>query len=214
MTLKARLDAVMAGRAEWYQALLADVAERLRSTACELVLRAGDPMPDFVLPNAEGKLVFSDDLLALGPVVISFFRGGWCPFCTTALQSLQEAVPAIAARGATLVAISPDAAGLTGELKRGSGLSYEMLVDIDNATALRFGTVYRVPDTYRAALLSYGIDLEQRHGNASWLLPLPATFIAGRDGILCYAQASGDVTDRTEPQTILGVLQSLADGSA
>ncbi len=214
MDLKARLDAVMAGRADWYRALLAEVAEHLRATACEVVLRVGDPMPDFVLPNAEGELVFSDDLLARGPLVLCFFRGGWCPFCATTLQSLQEVLPEIEAAGATLVALSPDAAGHAAEAKRELGLGYELLTDIDNATGLRFGAVYRVPEAYRAALLSFGIDLEQRHGDASWLLPLPATFIVGQDGILRHAQASGDVTDRTEPEAILGLLRGMAGGGA
>ncbi len=209
MTLTARLDAVMAGRDGWYQALLAELARHLGATACGAVLRAGDPMPDFVLPNAEGELVFSGDLLARGPLVICFFRGDWCPFCNATLRSLEELLPAIEAAGATLVALSPDAAGHAAETTRALGLGYDVLTDIDNATGLRFGAVYRVPESYRAALLSYGIDLAQRHGDADWLLPLPATFIAGPDGILRHAQASGDVTVRTEPEAILAMLRRM-----
>ena len=208
MTLKERLDAVMAGRADWYRALLAEVAAQLRDTACDVVLRAGDPMPDFVLPNAEGELVFSDELLARGPLVLTFYRGDWCPFCRTTLQTLQETLPSIEAVGATLAVLSPDTGDHVACAKRDLGLGCEVLSDADNATALRFGAAYRVPNAYREALLSYGIDLSQRHGDADWLLPLPATFIAGQDGILRFAKASGDVTDRAEPEIILDQLRA------
>lgn len=212
ITLKARLDAVMAKRADWYQALLAELAARLRDTACQVVLRPGDPMPDFVLPNAEGELVFSDDLLARGPLVICFFRGSWCPFCNATLQALQEVQPAIVAAGGTLVALTPDLTEHVIETKMRLKLTFELLSDVDNATGLLFGAVYRVPQAYRDALLSYGIDLEQRHGDTDWLLPLPSTFVAGTDGVLRYTQASGDVTERMEPATILKLLGNMTSG--
>jgi peroxiredoxin len=208
-TLKARLTTVMASREPWYQALLVEIALHLDATARAAALGAGDPMPDFVLPNAEGELVFSDELLALGPLVVCFFRGDWCPFCKATLEALQETIPAIKAAGATLIAVTPDTAGYALQIKLMLGLSFEVLSDVDNATGLNFGVVYKAPEAYRAALLSYRIDLEQRHGDAAWLLPLPAIFIAGKDGILRYGQASGDVTDRTEPDTILKQLRRM-----
>jgi peroxiredoxin len=209
-TLHSRLSALMSQRPDWYQAVLATVAEQLGRTACDVVLRAGMPMPDFVLPNAEGELVFSDDLLARGPLVVCFFRGAWCPFCNATLAALQEVLPAIVAAGATLVALTPDSFGHAFEIKRTLGLGFEVLTDLGSATGLRFGAVYRVPQAYCAALLRFGIDLEQRHGDDAWLLPLPATFVVGRDGILRHAHASGDVTDRTEPAAILRLLRDLA----
>lgn len=208
MTLKERLDNVMTGRADWYQALLAQLAGHLHATAATVVLAAGDKMPDFVIPNAAGELVFSDDLLARGPLVVCFFRGLWCPFCNATLEALQDALPRINAAGATLVAISPDSGEFAATGARRLGLGYDLLVDIDNATGLRFGAVYRVPEEYRQALLSYGIDLSQRHGDDSWLLPLPSTFVAGQNGILRFAQASGDVTQRTEPEQIIALLKA------
>jgi peroxiredoxin len=213
-TLKARLAKVMTGREAWYQALLGEIAIHLDATASAAALRAGDPMPDFVLPNAEGELVFSDELLALGPVVICFFRGDWCPFCKATLETLQETLSDIEAAGATLIAVTPDTAGYAMKIKLKLGLSFEVLSDVDNATGLHFGVVYKAPEAYRAALLSYGIDLEQRHGDAAWLLPLPAIFIAGTDGVLRYAQASGDVANRTEPEMILEQLRRLGSESA
>jgi peroxiredoxin len=209
MTLKARLDAIMLQRADWYQLLLAELAKRLTTTACEVALRPGDTMPDFVLPNAEGELVFSDDLLESGPLVIAFYRGGWCPFCNATLAALQEVLPQIEATGATLVVLSPDTGEYVAALKHRLGLGFQVLSDVDNATGLRFGAVYRVPDDYRAALLSYGMDLQHRQGDGAWLLPLPSTFVVGQDGSILHAKASGDVTDRTEPDTILTLLRAL-----
>ena len=100
MELKRRLVALFEVRPAWYTDLLTRIATRLNRTAVEGVLAAGNGMPDFVLPNAEGDLVFSDDLLAQGPLVVSFFRGGWCPFCSATLKALQEVLPDIVAQGA------------------------------------------------------------------------------------------------------------------
>ena len=207
--LKRKLDAVMRERAAWYRDLLAIIADRLDRTARHCALRVGDRMPDFVLPNAEGELVFSDDLLARGPLVVCFFRGGWCPFCKATLEALQEILPDIVAQGANLLAIAPDTAGHAYATKQSLGLKFELLSDVDNAIGLQFGVVYRVPDEYRSALLHFRIDLALRHGVESLLLPMPAVFIADGSGLLRYAYASGDVTARTEPGAILALLGSL-----
>lgn len=212
MELKRKLDALFSVRPAWYRDLLVRIAGRLNSTAREGALGCGDRMPDFVLPNAAGELVFSDDLLAKGPLVICFFRGGWCPFCSATLQALQEILPDINAQGASLIAISPDAAGYGIATRQSLGLQYEVLSDVDNAIGLRFGVVYRVPDEYWSALLSFGIDLAKRQGDKSHMLPMPAAFIADAAGVLRYAHVSGDVTDRCEPGAIAGLLRSMLSG--
>jgi peroxiredoxin len=209
MELKRRLAALFEVRPAWYTDLLTRIAARLNRTAVEGVLSAGTSMPDFVLPNAEGELVFSDDLLAQGPLVVTFFRGGWCPFCSATLKALQEVLPDILVQGATLVAISPDTAGHVRATKQSLGLQFELLSDVDNAVALRFGVVYPVPNEYSMALLSFGIDLTQRLGAGAHLLPMPAAFISDADGCLRYAYASGAVTDRTEPAAIVALLRSI-----
>lgn len=216
MELTGKLQELLRVRATWYRDLLARIAERLDRTARHGVLRAGDRMPDFVLPNAEGELVFSDALLAQGPLVVCFFRGGWCPFCNATLAAMQEIQPELEAVGARLVAITPDTAGHVHATKQTLGLDYELLSDVDSAVGLRFGLVYRASDEYWRALLSFGIDLEQRHGDELHFLPMPAVFVTDAGGLLHYAHASGDVTDRTEPAAIAALLYSLrrADGQA
>lgn len=194
-------------RPERYRSLLRGLAERLKKTAEEGILKLGDPMPDFVLPDAKGDLVFSDDLLKGSPLVIVFFRGDWCPFCRTTLSALNEAARDIEAAGASLVAVTPD----VGEYVRSaaSGLSFPVLSDVDSATALRFGVMYRVPDPLHDYWMGLGIDISARHGDSSRLLPLVATFIADRSGILRFAYASGDITDRVEPETILAQVREI-----
>lgn len=209
MELRQKLAGMLAERPAWYVALLEEIAERLRRTACESVLRAGDPMPAFVLPNAEGELVFSGDLLARGPLVVCFFRGDWCPFCRATLTALEAALPEIVAQGASLAAITPDTAGLVTAAKRKLDLGYELLSDVGSAVGLQFGTVYRVPDAYVSVLQSAGIDLARRHGDPDALLPMPATFVIDRSGIIQYAHASGDITDRSEPSEIAAILQGM-----
>jgi peroxiredoxin len=196
------------GRA--YDALV----ERLvASGLTETSLKIGARMPDFDLPNVEGRFVASQALLERGPLVVSFFRGGWCPFCTTELTALQQATPDIEARGASLVAITPDTGAALASAKRDNALGYEVLSDLDLGVGLQFGLVYRVPDAIRDLYRRIGIDLGARHGSAHddvWLLPVPATYIVDRRGIVRFAEVDCDFRRRMEPAAILRALDELA----
>jgi len=212
MGLRQRLAQLMGTRPEVYQKMSRDLSERLRTTAMEGVLKPGDPMPEFVLPDTEGTLVGSADLIARGPLVIVFFRGDWCPFCRMTLVALNEAMPAITDAGGTLVALTPD----TGEHSRATfhelGLKFPVLSDIDSATALEFGTNYLVPDAIRQVQEANGLDLAVRHGDGAWFLPMPATFVADRHGVLRFVYASGDVTDRLEPEELVAKIRECSTG--
>ena len=163
----------------------------------------------FVLPNAEGRLVASDELLAQGPLVICFYRGDWCPYCRAMLAALQAALPRIVAAGGRLVALTPDGGGRPLANKRRQRLSYDVLSVPDYAVGLQFGVVFQVPEAYRRRLAAEGIDLPERHGSGGWLIPMPATFVADRDGTIRYAFVDGDFTRRAEPEAIVAVLQGL-----
>ena len=210
MGLRQRLAALMAMRPASYQTLTADIATRLKQSALDGVLKPGDAMPDFVLPDAAGTLVFSDDLLARGPLVVVFFRGDWCPFCRMMLVALTDILPDIAAMGASLVALTPDTGDYANAAGRELGLRFPVLSDVDSATALAFGTNYVVPDAMRQVQEANGLDLAVRHSDGAWFLPMPATFIADRSGILRFCYASGDVTDRLEPEELLAALRTIA----
>lgn len=176
------------------------------------VLAPGAPMPDFLLPNAEGRLLSSDALLGPGPLVVTFFRGDWCPFCTLMLSALEEALPELHAAGATLVAMTPDTGGQALRAKQSHGLHYEVLSDVDNEAAMQFGVVVNPPESYRALLAGAGIDLAERHGNPGGFIPLPATFLIGRDGIIRSAWIDLDVTRRVEPAEIIDAARRLSAG--
>ncbi len=177
-------------------------------------LKTGDRIPDFMLPSADGELVSSADVLARGPMVLSFFRGDWCPYCSLELEALQEALSEIEALGATLVAVTPDTGPALLSAKQRHKLSYCVLSDADNGLGLQFGVVYRMPDDIRKLYLGFGLDLGARHGNVAWFLPIPATYIVGQDGVIRHAELEVDFRRRMEPATILEVLRGMRSPGA
>jgi peroxiredoxin len=211
MPLQPRLDSLRGtAMSEAAQRARDALVRRLqRAGSAEGCLKIGDAFPPFLLPEAEGALVASDQLLAQGPLVVSFFRGDWCPFCSAMLQALQAALPEIAAAGGRLVALTPDTAGYPLAAKRSLGLTFPILSDVDSAVAMQCGVVFRAPVETRSMLLSYGVDLPARHGNDSWFVPIPATFVVGRDGLVRYAFADPDFTQRAEPAAIIAALAAL-----
>ena len=184
-----------------------------RAETASQALKVGDPMPPFVLPNAEGRLVASDELLAQGALVINFFRGNWCPYCQCTLQALEAALPRIKAAGGALVALTPDVGSHLTETKHESQLTYDVLSDVDGAVALQFGILFRAPPIYRELLAGFGVDLEERHGNAGWFMPMPASFVVDRKGIVRYAFVNADFTLRADPEEIVRVLQGLKESA-
>lgn len=210
MTLKERLEQRASGWRDFVREAYVSLARHLEGArACDDVLQPGRAIPDFLLPNAEGRLVDSRELLTRGPLVLCFFRGVWCPFCSITLAALEEVLPRIEAAGATLVGVTPETGGLALEARRRLDLHYDVLCDVDNAVGLQFGVVFRAPDGYRRMLEKFSIDLGVRQGNAAWLLPMPALFVADRAGVLRHVHVSGDILDRAEPETIVRVLQGL-----
>jgi len=196
---------------ENYESLVAQLAA---NGMIEASLKTGDAAPKFLLPNAEGELIGSEELLARGPVVLSFFRGGWCPYCVHELSALQDALPDIEARGASLAAITPDAGAAFAAVKRDNRLGYEVLGDLDYGLALHFGIVFRVPETIRDFYLRLGINLGARHGNRhAWLLPIPATYIIDSSGIIRHANIDPDFRRRMEPSDIIGILDKMRTGA-
>jgi peroxiredoxin len=192
-----------------YEALVAELA---RSGLVEGAVKAGDAMPEFEIPSAEGTLVSSAELLARGPLVLSFFRGGWCPYCRLELKALQETLPEIERQGATLAAITPDTGTAFAATKRANELGFKVLSDIDNGVGLTFGIIFRVPQAIKELYLRLGIDLGARHGNATgeWLLPVPATYIVDRHGMIRHAELDPDFKRRMEPKEIVRALSAFS----
>jgi peroxiredoxin len=211
-TLAARLSALLASRREiaaWNAAYEQMVATAANGGFMQQVLQDGAMFPDFMLPSAEGRLVSLDSRLAAGPVVISFFRGDWCPFCKLMLAALTEALPEIEAAGASLLALTPETGGLALKMKTYHGARFEVLCDVDFGVGLATGVVFRVPKLYRARCEAAGLSFPERHGNAAWCLPVPATFILSQDGRVAWRFVDVDFTHRAEPADIIAALRQL-----
>lgn len=181
----------------------------LNSGIADQALRVGEKIPHFVLPNAVNQLIDSQDLLNSGPVVISFYRGGWCPYCNLELRALQAILPQIQTYGATLIAISPETPDHSLSTVEKNELLFEVLSDVGNQVARQFGLVYTLPEIIRPIYHNFGIDLPSFNGDQSFELPIPATYIVNREGVILYGFVDPDYTQRQDPEGILTILQSL-----
>lgn len=208
-SLKEKLDARRVANPVWkarYDALV----ESLRAAGVgEGALKAGDACPDFALASAEGRIVTLAELLAKGPLVLSFYRGKWCPYCVTELEALREATADIAAAGATLVAVTGEDCGGALAAKRKHRLEFEILCDLENGLALAFGLVFRIPPDFRDNYRGIDVDFPLIYGNDSWFLPVPATYVIGQDGAIAHAYVNPDFRERLDPGDIVAVLKKL-----
>ena len=195
-----------AGRATLYEAKI----EELRASfALEAAISVGAIAPEFRLPDVNGNPVSLADLLRRGPVVVTFYRGGWCPYCNIQLRAYQAVLREIAALGAQLVAISPQLPDQSLSTLQANELTFEVLSDVGNHAARRFGLIYALPEELRAALRSNNKALPGINGDESWELPVPATYVIARDGRIALAYIEVDYRKRLEPEAILDALRSL-----
>lgn len=192
------------------------VAELFGTGIEDRILQVGSKAPEFSLPDAiSGKPIQSADLLALGPLVINFFRGRWCPYCVTELETWRELYPTLRERGALLVAISPQTVRQSDFTVQQHALRFPLLWDQGAALADKFGVGY-TPSTnmqqyYRSILVNIpfintGQNALKPATDAAWRLPLPATFVVGQDGIIRFAEAHADFRVRPEPADVLAAL--------
>ncbi|HUC16789.1 MAG TPA: peroxiredoxin-like family protein [Acetobacteraceae bacterium] len=182
--------------------------ELIASGAAAKALKAGDIAPAFALKDPDGKEVSSAALLAEGPLVVSFYRGVWCPYCNMELQALQEVLPSFRALGANLIAISPQNAVNSRKSVRTNTLEFPILSDPGNEVAAAFGLRFAMPDYLIALYKSLKNDLPSFNGDASWTLPMPGRFVIGQDRVIRYAEVNPDYTHRPEPEDMLPALRS------
>ena len=168
----------------------------------------GDPMPPFVLPDEDGNLVDLDGLLAEGPVAIAFNRGHWCPYCRINTVALSEAHHEAAATGGRIVAIVPDTQKFTSVLKADAGAQFPILTDIDNGYALSLNLLVWVGAEMQDLIPRAGADVPAAQGNNAWMVPIPATFVVGTDGIIKARHVDPDYRKRMEIDDLLGALRN------
>jgi len=179
------------------------------SRLVETALREGDVFPEFSLPDSTGSIVQSADLLARGPLIVSFYRGGWCPFCNLELNALQLVLPEIKELGGALVAVSPETPEQTSKTLTRFSLSFYLLSDHGNALARKVGLVYRLPAAMQAEFRKANIYLPAINGDDSWELPPPATYLIGQDRIIREAFVDDDYYHRKDPRELVSELKGL-----
>jgi peroxiredoxin len=189
-------------------------AELIASGAALRARKAGDRAPEFILNDPDGKPVSSTDLLQRGPLVISFYRGVWCPYCNMELQALQAALPELTATGANVVAISPQMAANSRKSVRQNHLAFPILSDPGNTVAAAFGLRFALPDDLVELYASLRNDLPAFNGDDSWTLPMPARYVIAQDGTIAYAEVNPDYTLRPDPSELLPTLRQLASRAA
>ncbi len=179
------------------------VAELFATGIEERILPVGAVAPEFALKDANGKLVRSTDLLALGPLVIKFFRGRWCSYCVTELEAWRDLQDKLRERGVLMVAIGPQIQRQSDFMAGQHKLPFPILMDTDNAVAEQFGLVYTVPEYHRDYYLSILVNIPFVNGEESWRLPLPATYVISQAGRVVLAEAHADFRVRPEPEEAL-----------
>jgi len=172
-------------------------------------LGVGAEVPDFELPDATGTKVSLSSLLAEGPVVLAFYRGGWCPYCSTELRALQARLPEITGVGATLVAVSPQTPDASLSSAEKLELAFPVLSDAGNAVAGSFGLVFTVPEALQDVYAGFGVDLPAANLDDTFRLPIPATYVIGADGTVAWRFADPDYTKRAEPDEVIAALEAL-----
>src|SRR5262249_25998080 len=159
-----------------------------RSGILDRIVKVGAKMPAFKLANHDGGQVASDELLRSGPLVLSFFRGSWGPYCQHELDALQDVYSDIKALGASLIVISPERPGRLAAMAARLKLTFPILWDEKSRVAQSFGLAFTLPDELKQVYLGFGNDLAVANGDPSWRLPVPARFVVDRDGIVRSVQ--------------------------
>jgi len=193
-------------RAELYSA---KVEELRRQFPLKDALAVGDEAPDFTLPDTHRRQVSLASVLHAGPAIVTFYRGGWCPYCNIQLRAYQRALPEIAGLGGRILAISPQLPDGSLSVSEKNALEFDVLSDVGNVVGRSFGLVYALPEELREALRLNSKALPGINGDESWELPVPATFVVGQDRRVALAYVDVDYRRRLPPEEIIATLRSL-----
>ena len=184
--------------------------ELAESGIVDRTLKVGEKTPNFILPNVKHQAVDLQEFLTTGAVVLSFYRGGWCPYCNLELRGLQKALPEIQELGATLVAVSPETPDNSLSTAEKNELTFEVLSDRGNQITRQFGLVFTVPEELRPVYEQFGIDIPAHNGDTTFELPIPATYVIAPDGTIIHAFVNTDYTKRLDPEDIVVALKQIA----
>jgi peroxiredoxin len=172
-------------------------------------LRRGQVSPRFALPSATGAIVSLEERLSYGPIIVTFYRGGWCPYCNIALRALQSRLPEIKSLGGPLIAISPEVPDQSLSTTEKPAPEFDVLSDSDKSVARLFGLVYRNSDAVRERLQAFGRDLVAHNGTDRWELPITATYVINQEGLIVFDHVDADYRERLDPATIVNAVASI-----
>lgn len=181
----------------------------IASDIVENAIKTGQHLPDGLLTAAKGQQVDIDQIIDGKPLVISFYRGGWCPYCNLELQGLQEIASKVQALGANIIAMTPESVAHAQETKEKNGVSFDIYSDQGSEYAKALGLVFTLPKSLQEIYLTFGIDVEKHNGESKFELPIPTTLIVKPNREVVYIFADGDYTKRSEPSKLLDVLSGL-----
>jgi peroxiredoxin len=223
MTLQAKLDAFKAdfeaGKPPYN--VPHSVIETMHRATAELTAtglagrakKVGDIAPAFLLKDPEGNTVSSKELLAKGPLIVTFYRGVWCPYCNMELQALQAALPEFQKLGASLVAISPQTAPNSRKAAKQNNLSFPILSDTKGEVGTAFGLKFKLPDYLVELYKGLKNDLPTINDDPGWTLPMPARYVIGPDSTILYSEVNPDYTIRPEPSDMFAALRKVSGAS-
>lgn len=189
--------------------LMAELQVLIDAGIAEKAIQEGHSFPAFELSNANDETRSLNNFLSQGPLVISFYRGAWCPYCNLEINALQQRLPEITAAGAQLIAISPQRPDKSADQVASSQLTFEVLSDLENKLAKKCGLVFTLPESLRPIYEAWQIDIPEHNGDDSFELPIPATYVIDADGNVRYAHVNMDYTQRLEPYIIIEQLKKL-----
>jgi peroxiredoxin len=194
---------------ETARALIQAEAEYRADAAAAHPLTVGDRAPDFTLSDAEGKTHRLTDTLARGPVLLLFFRGGWCPYCTLTLRAYEEVAPDIRAAGGAILALSPQKASRAAMVQESNCVSFPILVDCRNRIATEYGVLGQARPMTRQVFGKLGCNIPEENNAEDWELPRASEFLIDTQGIIRMAHVSPVSYERTEPREALAALRGL-----
>ena len=172
--------------------------------------KVGDELKDFVLSNQSGEQKSLAELRKSGPVVVVFYRGGWCPYCNLELRAYQQVLPQLKEAGAQLVAVTPELPDSSLSTTEKNGLEFEVLTDVGAEYAKEIGIAFSLPEEIREIYANLGGDLQRFNGAGNFNLPIPATFVVDTDGKVAFAHVDVDYTTRANPEDVLSVVRNQA----
>lgn len=212
MTLQAQLEEF---QASWRERVGPDIARLVEDDNAALVelanraIGAGAAFPALRLPNHTGGTTDLGALFAQGPLIVTFYRGGWCPYCNLELRAYQDLLPEITARGARLVAVSPETPDNTMSTAEKNALAFDVLTDSGGELADALGIRFELSPAIKALYQKFGHDLPVHNGDGQWSLPMPATYAVKQGGRIAFAHIDPDYRKRLDPQAALNALPAI-----